>query len=237
MPNMSGMELLQKIRKDSRFDYLPVIFQTALSSRDEMVEGIRAGVFHYLTKPYDQKVLLAMIDVAINDTRRHQSLEIDTAYSKQAIAMLHKAEFRFQTITEAEQLARLLATFSPNPEKVVIGLSELMVNAVEHGSLGITYQEKTELVTHGLWRKEVQFRQQLAENQHKFVQVKVLQERHQTTYTIKDQGAGFDPSKYLGFDLDRVTDVHGRGIAMSKMRFSSLEYQGCGNQVVAKIDH
>ncbi|HLD95062.1 MAG TPA: response regulator, partial [Alphaproteobacteria bacterium] len=51
---------------------------------------------------------------------------------------------------------------------------------------------------------------------------------------IKDQGNGFDWKKYLELSPERATDPHGRGIAMAKtLSFSRLEYQGCGNEVVA----
>ena len=51
-----------------------------------------------------------------------------------------------------------------------------------------------------------------------------------------EQGKGFDWSKFLSFDPDRAFDPNGRGIAMARtMSFSSLEYQGCGNVVVARI--
>ncbi len=55
--------------------------------------------------------------------------------------------------------------------------------------------------------------------------------------TITDQGHGFDWRKYIGFDPDRAFDLHGRGIAMSKiMSFDNLEYQGNGNSVVTSVN-
>ena len=47
---------------------------------------------------------------------------------------------------------------------------------------------------------------------------------------------GFDWKAYLEFSAERVFDLHGRGIAMSKaVSFDSLEYQGNGNTVVALV--
>ena len=54
--------------------------------------------------------------------------------------------------------------------------------------------------------------------------------------TIIDQGPGFDWAGYLEFSPDRVFDLHGRGIAMSRsMSFDSLEYLGTGNTVVTTV--
>src|SRR6188768_381698 len=52
MPHMDGLELAKKIKRDTRLDRIPVIMQTGASSQDEIIEGIKAGVFYYLTKPY-----------------------------------------------------------------------------------------------------------------------------------------------------------------------------------------
>ena len=54
--------------------------------------------------------------------------------------------------------------------------------------------------------------------------------------TITDQGNGFDWQTYMEFNPERVFDLHGRGIAMSKaISFDSLEYLGKGNCVVTTV--
>jgi CheY-like chemotaxis protein len=237
MPQMDGMELLAKIKGDPRFAELPVIFQTGASSRDAIVEGIKAGVYHYLTKPYDEKVLLAFVASAIDDSRRHKALKTRITNKRVALSLLRKAEFGFRTLNEIKGLTTLLADLSCNPEKVATGLSELLLNSVEHGNLGISYQEKTELVSQGRWREEIERRLNQPEYEDKFVVVKIVREPTRTTFTIKDQGKGFDPSTFLTFSPERATDLHGRGIALSRMlSFDSLDYLGNGNQVVATVN-
>lgn len=55
-------------------------------------------------------------------------------------------------------------------------------------------------------------------------------------FTIRDQGDGFDWSKYLDFSPERAFDTHGRGIALArKLSFDSFEYLGNGNTVIAAI--
>ncbi len=238
MPQMDGMELLAKIKGDPRFAELPVIFQTGISSRDAIVEGIKAGVYLYLTKPYDEKVLLAFVASAIDDSRRQKALKTRITNKRVALSLLRKAEFGFRTLNEIKGLTTLLADLSCNSEKVATGLSELLLNAVEHGNLGISYQEKTELVSQGRWREEIERRLNQPEYQDKFVLVKIVREATRTTFTIKDQGKGFDPSTFLTFSPERATDLHGRGIALSRMlSFDSLDYLGNGNQVVATVNN
>jgi hypothetical protein len=66
--------------------------------------------------------------------------------------------------------------------------------------------------------------------------VKAVRAANGVVFTISDQGGGFDWQKYLAFDPSRAFDPNGRGIAMAKLiSFSAIEYQGCGNVVVATV--
>ena len=62
MPEMSGIELLEIIKTDSRFKEIPVIMQTAKAYSEDMVTGIEKGATQYLTKPFSKDVLLSMVN-------------------------------------------------------------------------------------------------------------------------------------------------------------------------------
>ena len=57
MPNMSGLELLQKIRSTPKYKELPVIMVTAEGLQEKIIEAIRAGVNNYIVKPIDVEKL------------------------------------------------------------------------------------------------------------------------------------------------------------------------------------
>ncbi len=59
MPEMSGLELLEKIR--AIFPQLPVIFLTAYGTIPDAVDAVKAGAIDYLTKPFDGKELVQKI--------------------------------------------------------------------------------------------------------------------------------------------------------------------------------
>lgn len=236
MPRMNGLQLLAKVQQEPRFHELPVIFQTAYAAREEMAEGLRAGVYYYLAKPYDRLVLLALLGTAIDEYRQRCHLRSEASRRNQALGLLRSGEFRYRTLEESHLLTPLLAQLSCDPQKVVAGLSELLVNAVEHGNLEITYPEKGALLAQGLWQEEIERRLALPEYRDRYARVELLAEARQTTFIITDQGRGFDWHKYLAFDPDRAMDIHGRGIALSRlMSFDSLEYLGSGNQVMAIV--
>ncbi len=145
---------------------------------------------------------------------------------------MKEARFDFQTLEEAVNLANLIANCYPEPEKVMFGMHELLVNAVEHGNLGISYAEKAALLLHGGWKEEIERRLGLPENKNKFASLDLKATEEAIVVHIKDDGKGFDWHKYLEVSPDRATDPHGRGIAASRMMsFDSVEYLGAGNEV------
>lgn len=57
MPKMTGLDLLKKIRSDSRLGKTPVVMVTAESEQDSVIEAIKAGVTAYVAKPFTADVL------------------------------------------------------------------------------------------------------------------------------------------------------------------------------------
>lgn len=124
----------------------------------------------------------------------------------------------------------------PDPDDVSTGLYELIVNAVEHGNLGIGYEEKSRLLDYNQWEQEVRDRLALDIYADRYVTIKVQSPSDEINFVIKDQGDGFECEEYLDFSTERATDCHGRGIAVANMVcFDHLQYQGNGNEVIATI--
>ena len=58
MPRMDGMELLERLRRNSG---VPVIFLTSKDDELDEVLGLRMGADDYITKPFSQRLLIARI--------------------------------------------------------------------------------------------------------------------------------------------------------------------------------
>lgn len=236
MPELDGMELLRRMKSEARFADVPVIMQTAASSPDQVREGLEAGAYYYLTKPYEPEALISIVRAALEDRRGRRQLRSRAARLEEAQALIRNVEYSFVTLEDIASLVPVLADMCPVPDVVAPGLSDLMVNAVEHGNLGVTYQEKSLLKWEGDWEGEIQRRLALPQFQGRFATVRVERDTQALTFTITDQGAGFVWEKFLSFDPDRAFDPNGRGIAMARMMsFAALEYQGKGNVVVARV--
>jgi CheY-like chemotaxis protein len=236
MPEMDGMEVLARIKAHPDLNSLPVIMQTAKAGKQDILEGLQAGAYYYLTKPFEKDQLLAIVKTAIGDYQRYRVLQEETRQTTQTLALMNQGQFTFRTLTEGGDLVTLLSNALPEAAKVVMGLSELMINAVEHGNLGITYDDKSRLNDQGTWVEEVERRLALPENATKTVILEFERAEGEVSFLIQDQGDGFDWQNYLEISPERAFDTHGRGIAMAKMlSFDRMEYQGNGNRVLATI--
>lgn len=237
MPGLDGLELLRRLKHEPRFADVPVIMQTAASSPDQVREGLEAGAYYYLTKPYEPEALISIVRAALEDRRGRLQLRHRVARLEEAERLLTAVEYRFVTLDDIARLVPVLAALCPDPDVVAPGLSDLMVNAVEHGNLGVTYKEKAQLKWEGDWEGEIERRLALPETRGRFGLVRCERQAGRIVFTITDQGEGFDWRKYLVFDPERAFDPNGRGIAMARMMsFASLEYQGRGNVVVATVE-
>lgn len=76
MPRMDGMELLNRIRDQSR---LPVIFLTSKDEEIDQVIGLRMGADDYITKPFSQRLLIERIRAVL---RRAEAEAADPAADK-----------------------------------------------------------------------------------------------------------------------------------------------------------
>lgn len=237
MPNMNGLELLKEIKADPTLNSIPVIMQTASDEKHQVLEGLQAGCYYYLTKPFEKDLLLSIAKAAIDDHLAHRSLQDELKKQNQSLVLLDSGRFSFRDLNEAKMLTTLLAAACPEPDKVAMGLSELLINAIEHGNLGISYKEKSQLIENEKWEAEIE--QRLTLDEYAKLKVSVIFERKENEISIlvSDQGEGFEWQQYLEMSPERSQDSHGRGIAMANMlSFNSVEYQGTGSEVLVKID-
>jgi CheY-like chemotaxis protein len=236
MPVMDGLGLLKLIKADRRFDDIPVVMLTGDNRQEDVLEGLAAGAIYYLTKPVAKELLELVIENVLDEFRQKRELRELIGQRTNYQNLLHRAEFAYRTLSEAKDLALLLADCSTCPERTLNGYLELLINAVEHGNLGISYAEKGELLKEGRWMEAVEERQRQPKYQDRTVQVVLEKSAAASVVTITDEGDGFDWHSYLEFSPERAFDLHGRGIAISKaMCFDNLEYRGSGNIVVATV--
>lgn len=238
MPVMDGLSAVRLMKDNPALRNIPVIMVTGADSRDEMREGLDAGVFYYLTKPVEEDVLRSVLSAAVREAQQAKTLAEELGKHKTSFDLIETAKFRFRTLAEAESLAAFIANCFPDPERVLPGLGELLINAIEHGNLGIGYERKTQLVDAGTWRAEVERLQQLPQYENRYATATIAHKDDGTYVVIEDAGEGFSWKKYMKIDPARAGDNHGRGIAQANtMSFDKLVYNPQGNMAIAFVGH
>lgn len=232
MPRMDGLTLLKLVKQETRFRQVPVIMQTAAASKEQVMEGIQNGAYYYLTKPFDGEVLATIVRAALTDRAAWKDIAREAQQESRILALLAEGRFRFRSLDEARALAQALANRCPDPTNVGLGLLELLVNAVEHGNLGISTKEKARLLHQGIWEEEVRRRMDLPENADKWAYVSFTMGDGAIQFRIQDSGPGFDWKVFEEFDPARAFEPNGRGIALARqLCFSDLEYLGNGSEL------
>lgn len=238
MPRLDGLELLRTIKQRRELALLPVIILTVAAEPKQVVEGIDAGAYAYLPKPVDADVLISIVRSAAADWRHVTELNRHIRTDAETLTLAKQARFEYRSPDQAMGLGVLLAKACPDPDRVVMGLSELLVNAVEHGNLGIGYEEKSRLLDTNGWREEVERRLRHPKYSERVAVVEIERSREGIVFSICDQGVGFEPEPYLEIDPARALDAHGRGIAMARLlSFDDLRYEDGGRRAVATVRH
>lgn len=67
MPAMSGLEVLQRIRKDPRFKKLKTILCSALRDRETIAQGASLGIEYYILKPFKPDLVLQQVERALQN--------------------------------------------------------------------------------------------------------------------------------------------------------------------------
>jgi diguanylate cyclase (GGDEF)-like protein len=75
MPDLSGIELCQRLRSDFHDTFAYIILLTAVTEKSQVVAGLQAGADEYLTKPFHGEELMARADVGQRIVALHRDLE------------------------------------------------------------------------------------------------------------------------------------------------------------------
>jgi DNA-binding response OmpR family regulator len=118
MPGKSGYEVLEAIKRESRWRDIPVIMISALDELQSVVRCIEHGAEDYLPKPFDPVLLRARIGACL-EKKRLRDQEVlylkDVARVTEAAATVEDGNFMPQSLTSVatrdDELGRLARVF------------------------------------------------------------------------------------------------------------------------------
>lgn len=145
------------------------------------------------------------------------------------------ATLRVQTFDDVDICVKFVTGVIGLGPIAAMGMRELIVNAVEHGNLGITFDEKSTLLKTGTWQDEIEKRLSSEEFGDRVASVTLKRDGGTFEVDIVDQGAGFDWEKYVNKETAPTLHLHGRGMPLAiDCGFESVDYRGTGNAVMVR---
>ena len=121
MPNMDGIALVKKIKKDSRTKHIPVILLTVLSDEINQLKGLETGASDYLTKPFSFQLL----NIKINNLLNLNHTFKDT-YSKQICIEVPEIAFASEDEMYLLKISQYVEEHISSPDLSITELSKKM---------------------------------------------------------------------------------------------------------------
>ena len=136
------------------------------------------------------------------------------------------------------RLTRNLARYLPQSEipMIRIAIREILVNAIEHGNLGISFDEKTRALENNAFIDLVHRLQKDPRLIDRKVTIDYSFDDEKVVYRISDEGGGFNHSEILNIDPMKENEKmleHGRGLVMARNEFDSIRFNEKGNVITA----
>jgi DNA-binding NarL/FixJ family response regulator len=129
MPGMDGYKLARQLRGSPRTALVPIVFLTAKDETADRVEGFRAGVDVYLTKPFEPVELIAVVNGILNRVERTHS-EIARLVSSGNVEEA-LVSFQDEALTDAENRVALAVSRGLSNKEIAAEL-EISVRTVEN---------------------------------------------------------------------------------------------------------
>jgi DNA-binding NarL/FixJ family response regulator len=129
MPGMDGYKLARQLRGSPRTALVPIVFLTAKDETADRIEGFRAGIDAYLTKPFEPDELIAVVNAIINRVERtHSQIArlVSAGNTEKAPVMIQD-----EALTDAENRVAMAVSRGLSNKEIAAEL-EISVRTVEN---------------------------------------------------------------------------------------------------------
>ncbi|MEG4230741.1 response regulator [Microcoleus sp. Pol11C3] len=113
MPGIDGFETCQRLKADPKTASIPIIFMTALSDADSKEKGFVLGAVDYITKPFQEKEMLARVKTHLQLRQLTKNLEQrvadQTADLEAALTQLQQSQIHLVQTEKMSALGNLVA--------------------------------------------------------------------------------------------------------------------------------
>lgn len=103
MPGIDGFETCKRLKQIPHIDEIPVIFMTALSDKENKIQGFSLGAVDYITKPFQQEEVLARVRIHLQLRNLTRTLESQNNLLQQEIKKRQQAENSLRELNQELQ--------------------------------------------------------------------------------------------------------------------------------------
>lgn len=228
------VEFVRKLRRDYPDMTLMVLLDD--KRKDLMIDLLQAGTFACITLPLQAGVLTYNLGKIIaNNSETYNPFSIKYEERK----LIIPNDFSLVMQVSKNLVDSTLPKNEKNRYHIILGLSEIINNAIEHGNLGITFEEKSDALKASRFYPLALERALKEPYKDRVVTIesRVYPNKNRIEYFVSDEGAGFDwrilPDPK---EKENLLNRNGRGIMMARYAFDELTYNEIGNQVTMVIN-
>lgn len=229
-PHLSGREFA---RINAAEHFLPFVLCASEYDPETARNAFRHGVEDVLVKPVEERQFVKVLKSAML-RRRYGTASAENIVEGAGSRITISARLGDVMNVKAWLAGKVAHVFTSQETRVYLHYAhEFIMNAYEHGSLGLHEAEKGRLMDEGTYEAELLKREAgcpLAITL-EFVKIDDL-----IILTVSDSGRGFDHVPYMNFrpehDLKRLLMLNGRGILMGRHYFDHIRYENRGAKVV-----
>ena len=228
-----GVQTLRKIMMSR--PSLPVLVFVDDPCRQEALDAHRTGVFAVMRKPLREDELQFHLGHAL--TTSAEQYDPMKVRREERHLVLHN-DFSMITPVSKSLVDTTLSPFDPRRTQVILGLIEILSNAIEHGNLGIDFHQKRDALRGSYFFNLALERSATKPWCDRVVRItsQVLPEEGVVRYVVEDEGEGFDwRSPPDPMSPENMIACHGRGLLMARHSFERTIFNDKGNSVTLEI--
>ena len=232
MPEMDGLELVQVLR--DQYPHLPVVLMTQHGSEEIALAALRQGAASYLPKNQLHRFLVATLDDILESTR--------VAHGQERIQQCRfRTEIQYRLPNDPALMAPLSAQIEQelvdqhfaNPttrRQIGVALRKALDNAIYHGNLELGADERAEGEL--VYRNLAEVRRQKPPWCERSVWVTVTIDEAGASFTVRDEGPGFDAAAVPGSNGSANLDVlRGSGLLLIRTFMDEVRHNALGNEI------
>ncbi len=232
MPDLDGLELVEALRAGYR--NIPVILMTAHGNEEIAVAALRKGAASYVPKKNLSRDLEETIRtvIGVSSIERNEARVLDSLVNVElAFELDNNVAALRPLISHMQVQMRRLDLFEESDiVRISTALQEALVNAIEHGNL-----ELDSKLREGLGNEYVDLaaeRRRQSPYSERKVHLTASFSRERATWTIRDEGRGFDPEGLPDpTDPANLHRVSGRGLLLIRTFMDEVEFNSQANEI------